>query len=334
MAAADERIYLEEIAPPYLKYTYFKYAYEEPFAFQPKNTGKFDLKNAWWLCETSILAYSNEEFVRQKFASIGLSEVRFFSGESTQCYVANNDTFLILVFRGTEIKLRPNETNPIKGLLAILADVLTDFNAEPVPWKGSADNGKVHKGFKKALDEVWSNGLYDYLKNKERDGLSFWFTGHSLGAALATLAWKRYCLGGNVPGLYTFGSPRVGDTVFGNGFEGKTYRFVNNEDIVTHVPLAGPYHHVGCLKYINAAGVIAEASKSAGPKDSEVKKKIQSLLAFYKGSHILIKKISSLFHLRQVNLADINILFPGALLDHVPTLYSKFIAQNIKKLKS
>ena len=78
-------------------------------------------------------------------------------------------------------------------------------------------------------------------------------TGHSLGAALATLAADRY---GNVQGLYTYGSPRVGDRNFKEDFNVNAYRFVNNSDIVTKVPPAGTYLHVGELKYIDSEGTI------------------------------------------------------------------------------
>ena len=250
-------------------------------------------------------------------------------GKVRQCYVVNSDKFLILVFRGTEIKPRPGETNPIRIFSAILADLLADFNVEPVPWEGSDQNGKVHKGFKKALDEVWEEkGLFDYLKSKEKPGRTFWFTGHSLGAALATLAWKKYSSTGTVPGLYTYGSPRVGDSDFGNGFQEKTYRFVNNDDIVTRYLLAATYHHVGCLEYINANGVIEENSNAAA-EDSDATTKIRSLLDFHKSAAYFfatlseeILKISPFFHLRKGDLAGSDLLFPGALLDHVPTLYS------------
>ena len=335
MSDDHKRLYLDEIAPPYLKYTYFRYAHEDSFQFRPEAIGLFDLVNAWWLCEASILSYANEDFVTERFKNVNLPEVKFFSGPSTQCFVVNNNKFLILVFRGTEIEPRPGETNLIKIIAAILADILADFNIKLVEWD-SGQIGKVHIGFKRALDEVWTEkGLFDYLKSKEKPGRTFWFTGHSLGAALATLAWKKYCNTGKVSGLYTFGSPRVGDSDFGNGFQGKTYRFVNNEDIVTRVPFAGTYHHVGCLEYINAYGIIEENSNAAAG-DSDPKTKIRSLLDFHKSAHDFIgtlpekiRKISSFFQLREVNLAGIDILFPGALLDHVPTLYSGYIAQNI-----
>ncbi|MCX5893209.1 MAG: lipase family protein, partial [Deltaproteobacteria bacterium] len=90
----------------------------------------------------------------------------------------------------------------------------------------------MHRGFQAALDEVWER-LHDYLEGKENARRTVWFTGHSLGAALATLAASRY---GKVRGLYTFGSPRVGDLDFKQAFLVPTYRFVNHDDLVTRVP--------------------------------------------------------------------------------------------------
>jgi triacylglycerol lipase len=41
--------------------------------------------------------------------------------------------------------------------------------------------------------------------------LQLWVTGHSLGAALATLAAADFAKEGYQPVVYTMGSPRVGD---------------------------------------------------------------------------------------------------------------------------
>ncbi len=120
------RIYcLKEIAPPYLQYDYFKYANQASFQFRPQ-AQELDLVNAWWLSEASILSYLEEKSVKEKFEKVGLPEVISFSGNSTQCYVASNNDFLILVFRGTEIWAEEGETDLLKIITAILADIITD----------------------------------------------------------------------------------------------------------------------------------------------------------------------------------------------------------------
>jgi len=320
---------LREILPPYLKYTYFKDAHLESFRFRPDARG-FDIVNAWWLIESSILSYSNKESVTEEFEKVNLSEVIHFSGESTQCYVASNNDFLILVFRGTEIWARQGETNLLKIIEVIFSDVIKDINIKLDNW---GHGGKVHGGFKKALDEVWEGerGLFNYLKKKAKNGLTLWFTGHSLGAALATLAWKRYSRHGKVQGLYTFGSPRVGDRDFGIGFQ-ETYRFVNNKDIVTMVPPPGDYRHVGCLKHINPRGFIDHGSSHAVERENVLKAGSSFLTAKRHESRSTLQKaitrISPFLTLKGKISPGLTNYIPRSILDHVPILYSN----RIKKL--
>ena len=139
---------------------------------------------------------------------------------------------LILVFRGTDE----------------FRDWLT--NIETYQTHSRYGEGRVHKGFQRALDYVWSF-LVDHLK--AFNGPLF-YTGHSLGAALATLALVRY----PANALYTFGSPRVGDQAFVDSLkEQRVYRVVNNKDIVTMVPPSVQqiqYRHVGDLYYFLSNG--------------------------------------------------------------------------------
>ena len=193
-------------------------------------------------------------FARSTFARAGLPEVRFFDGKSTQCYVAGNDDFIIVAFRGTE--------NRSRGKHAMAYDLLTGVQIRLVPEEGG---GRTHSGFKKALDEIWQDrdekgihitGLKTYLDQQSaRKSRPLWFTGHSLGGALATLAARRY---GTARGLYTFASPRVGDAEYRDRFSLPSYRFANYKDIICHFPPEWLYQHVGSLKFIDAAHRISD----------------------------------------------------------------------------
>ena len=74
-------------------------------------------------------------------------------------------------------------------------------------------------------------------------------TGHSLGAALATLLAIDMSANTTFPtGLYTLASPRVGDLTFHNLFNHvvpNAYRIVNRLDVVPQLPPPLFYFHVG-----------------------------------------------------------------------------------------
>jgi len=234
-------ITIDNLAPPYNDYEFFKDCDKLPFRYR---ANIFDMVNAWWLIEASTLVYAEPDFVTEKFKqNAGFTNVKFFENKATQCFVANNEKFAIVAFRGSEARLREGDSDPGH----IFADWMANFNFLPEAWD---QGGNVHRGFKTAL--VWTD-LEDYVSNLQKNNLKIWITGHSLGAALATLAADRY---GNVQGLYTYGSPRVGDQDFKKDFNVNTYRFVNNSDIVTKVPPPGLYCHVGELKYIDSEGII------------------------------------------------------------------------------
>ena len=234
---------LDNLAPPYLDYEYFKDCTQLPFRYE---SNIFDIVNAWWLIEAATLVYADKEFATEKFKqNAGFQTVEYFEGKATQCYVASNEKFAVVAFRGSEARLREGNSDPSY----IFADWMANFDFAPEPWE---QGGNVHRGFKGALDEVW-DALEDHISNLQKDKRKIWMTGHSLGAALATLAADRY---GNIQGLYTYGSPRVGDRNFKEDFNVNAYRFVNNSDIVTKVPPANMYLHVGELKYIDSDGAI------------------------------------------------------------------------------
>jgi hypothetical protein len=249
---------LDNLLVPNKHYNYFECRHDHPFRYQSNN---FEMVNAWWLVEAAFLAYAEPPFAEPRFQDAGLSNVKFFSGNSTQCYVAHNDDFIIVAFRGSEVDKRADANGC--DIRHIVADWRVDLDTDLVD---SGQEGSVHRGFKEALEKVWNpQGLadegkalkpyLDAISSKDGRRRSVWFTGHSLGGALATLAADGYARGA---GLYTFGSPRVGDRTFADHFRVNAYRFVNNDDVVTKVPLPGSYRHVGNVKYIDSEGVILD----------------------------------------------------------------------------
>lgn len=309
---------LDNLLPPNRSHVFFENSDRHSFQY---NSNKFEMLNAWWLAEASLLVYDEENFVMNKFQSAGLPMFMSFNGRSTQCFVASNENFTIVAFRGTQV-LRPDAKADLSG---IFADVLIGGNVILVD---SGQGGYVHQGFKNALDEVWEDrdgqeGLKTYLnriKNVGDNKRTLWFTGHSLGAALATLAADRY---GSVQGLYTFGSPRVGDSQFKDDFYVNTYRFVNNNDIFPNVPLIGTYPplrippvgmycHVEGLKYIHGQGRVND-----NPKQTDV---LRDRFASNFGHMFNV-----LGHIRAGFLGEISV---DSFVDHAPLLYAIHIWNN------
>jgi len=186
------------------------------------------------MANLSNLSYTDN----QDFGSFGYNSF-FIDNKGSQAYFLYDDTDVIIVCRGTQ----PNE----------LEDIITDLKRQLVPATNFC-KGKVHKGFLNSVDNVWKpiqNYLFEY---SSRD---IWFTGHSLGAAMSTIAANRCNLMGANPILYTFGSPKVGNKEYTDSLKIKHFRWVNNIDIVTSFPRFSYTHH-GDLCYFDHDGNIAD----------------------------------------------------------------------------
>ncbi|MFM7407873.1 MAG: lipase family protein [Cuspidothrix sp.] len=208
--------------------------------FEPKAT-KYSGNNGYLLAQAAKLAYKQADFVENTVKKDWkMPNVRFIDKKETQCFVAGDHEKIIISFRGTE---------PSK-MQDWMTDIKLRFTAHPL--------GNVHCGFLEAIDYAWGDTITTIQEFQTKEQ-TIWFTGHSLGAALATLGVaKMYNLNQTVHGLYTFGQPRTGDARFAEKFDAKyklsSFRFVHNNDIVTRVPFSAMgYKHIGTFLYLDAA---------------------------------------------------------------------------------
>ncbi|MDD5610580.1 MAG: lipase family protein [Candidatus Omnitrophica bacterium] len=203
-------------------------------------TTRFSLLNALRLAEASSLVYDPLSAVESKVKNEwGFPKCELFDDHDTQAFMCSNETMIILAFRGSQTP----------------EDWQTDFKVRLV----ASAFGRVHRGFNEGLDYIW--GDVERILALFRDqNQKIWVTGHSLGAALAALAVDRLTEEEmDVSGLYTFGQPRVGDNKFADNFDDKikyrSFRFVNDEDIVTRVPPRSlGYAHIGTVRYFDCHG--------------------------------------------------------------------------------
>lgn len=236
----------ENIFPPNENYDYFRDHLEHPFN---PNGESLQWVNASWCADAALLAYFAQDRVHWECDRAGFHDITFIDEENTQCFIARTDQFALIAFRGTTV-LKPGANltlSDIRGsanaAFDSLRDVLTDASIIP--------SHNVHLGFRTALDAVWSQ--IEAFQANHRD-LPVWFTGHSLGAALAVLAANQYQ--SPVGGVYTFGAPVIGDQNFTRNYRlpNHTYRFVNNNDWLPKLNIG--YQHIGQLRYISSQGDI------------------------------------------------------------------------------
>ena len=193
---------------------------------------QFSWKTATFMARLSKHAYNSQAAFKKTFKKDWT--IKMFSHGGTECYVLTCPKNYIVVFRGTE----PTSWEDIKA----------DVQFRKV--------GGIHRGFKAALDDIWDNLYAHYEKNAT--GKQLLVTGHSLGAALATLYSHRICDSNSV--CYTFGSPRTGTPKQTKKMVFTAYRFRNNNDIVTKVPpeFLGFSHKSDKTTYFDVEGNVKE----------------------------------------------------------------------------
>lgn len=174
-----------------------------------------------FLAQCSQVAYKLER--KKSFPKLGIKVEKILRDQEGQVRG-------FLAMRGEEAIVA------IKGT-ASLEDAAADVDLSKVEFNSTF----VHAGFKEYHDAVRYD-VYQFVKHHRR----VLITGHSLGAAVATLLAMTIALDTHTDvSIATFGSPRVGDNTFVELFNfliPDSTRVVHDFDIITRIPKIGYYH--------------------------------------------------------------------------------------------
>ncbi|MDR6554445.1 lipase family protein [Paenibacillus qinlingensis] len=146
-----------------------------------------------------------------------------FGGRELFGFIAESDSQIVIVFRGT----------------STTSDWISDAIARQTDFPYAKNGGLVHQGFLDIYESARKPILASMSKLSPHKQV--YLTGHSLGGSLSTLCAADLATNTKFknPAVYTFGSPRVGNTTFAKQFNLKTgphYRVYNRNDMVPFLP--------------------------------------------------------------------------------------------------
>ena len=227
-----------------------------------------DLTTRWSANPASVLAhmahaaYHTGPKIQEVLGRLGATTLRFYDRSGAQAFLAAWPDKAVLAFRGSEPR-EPSGAEAVPGLrlspklVAFLSnDVLADLAFRTVTFD-KRQGVEVHRGFLREIDRLWQDHIAPDLDGIAPPaagpaGVPLWVTGHSLGAAMATLAAMRRPF----HGVVTFGEPRVGRGLDGILRADIHTRYVNGDDPVTEIPpeLFRYRHHGTAIQIADADG--------------------------------------------------------------------------------
>jgi len=270
---------------------------DEPLKFCENNA--YSIENAHAMVRVAQLVYETEGKIRDTVEKWGyLLRGKAVNGklfhfefkEDIQGMLIGDKSRIIVAFRGT----------------TTASDFWTDSQ---VVWRTKCGEGLGHHGFKNSADKIWvalQDKIRTFVKQNALKSISIWFTGHSLGGAMATVAAQMIDLDIEKQDstnccIYTFGQPRTGNKRFAQQVERKIgkenwHRFVHAADPIPTVPLAKMgFEHGGTLHYITDDGRILD---SGGISDDASLPSEEELESFFQApiQHISRAGDHSLIH--------------------------------------
>lgn len=245
----------------------------------------------------------------------------------TQGFWFSVNGHLIFVFRGTE------------GIKDVAIDV--DKKKVKATFDGKGEGFFAHRGFLKSAESVWPDvrGIIDGINFKK-----VWFTGHSLGGAVATLTayvvWKYFEGSERIGGLCTIGQPRVMrrgkqkdhfQKAMGNDRIFRIYRVI---DPVPQVPIWRYSHVDGTRCYIKRNGKYVRGISVYKRAFDQIWTLIILMVQFVLGHDIKKLKLLVSYHFSQGYLDDLVYSSTApekkSIISSVKLFFKWFISKNLE----
>jgi triacylglycerol lipase len=210
-------------------------------------------------------------------------------------------------------------TDPLK-----IQDWITDFTVQ-------AKLDVLHQGFSDAVETVWPT-IKSAIEGRPDSEKNLFFTGHSLGGALALIAAERAMResGIRANAVYTFGGPRTGGQTFFDqytpGLGDRTFRLVHGDDIVPTVPpsVRGNFRHVGRLLRCSHGSVFdGQTLASHDGNDPDI---VQSTLNAARDVILALARLHPFSSVGPRLLDHLAGLLPTMVRDHIPASYFRALS--------
>jgi len=219
--------------------------------FHPELAG-YDRDNAVFLALLADLVYEQGRVISETVIGKWGCQAAFYNDRKTgtQALFVGKKGWVVLAFRGTEV--------------GSMKDIVTDVRFTEI----QDSKGGGHTGFRRQVTKLERNGFFNQFAEFRRQVKGsgpepkLFVTGHSLGAALATLAAERIA---DFHQLMTFASPlaynETSAVAFNAKFRAKTIRFVNYKDGVTRYGDRKLLMHVGQYFHFDGKGVLFKGTR-------------------------------------------------------------------------
>ncbi len=210
------------------------------------------------MCQDNVHVFAKDSYGRTAGKPIIIS---YYEPEYDEDACANNQWTGMsygehgqefVVYRNMEEKVsifafRGSETTSVDGMIEDWFGANTDFTPHNITYAGI--DVWVHSGFWRNANKVLPHVEKELITTPHDHKIIF--TGHSLGAAVATISAVEVANKGlrNIYMVTTFGSPMAGDGHFKKAYEKlvgchKTTRAAVEEDVITQIPEVYGYTHV------------------------------------------------------------------------------------------